>query len=55
VRARVFYFHQIGYYAIGIAEPKSGRRERAKIYVDILCGEENLARAKAAGRQQKRA
>jgi AcrR family transcriptional regulator len=57
VRARVFYFHQIGYYAIGIAEPKSGRRERAKIYVDILCGAENLARARArpASRQQNRA
>lgn len=45
VRARVFYFHQIGYYAIGVAEPASGRRERAKIYVEILCGAENIARA----------
>ena len=50
VRARVLYFHQIGYYAIGVAEPKSGRRERAKIYADILCGEANLARARDAAR-----
>lgn len=45
VRARVFYFHQIGYYAIGLTEPASGRRERARIYLRILVGEENLARA----------
>jgi AcrR family transcriptional regulator len=51
VRARVFYFHQIGYYAIGIAEPKSGRLERARIYVDILCGENNLAFARARTRR----
>jgi len=47
VRARIFYFHQIGYYAIGAAETDFGRRERAKIYVDILCGEANIARARA--------
>lgn len=61
VRARVFYFHQIGYYAIGIAEPRSGRLERAKTYVQILCGEANIARARAraralaSGRQPRRA
>jgi AcrR family transcriptional regulator len=57
VRARVFYFHQIGYYAIGIDEPQVGRRERAKIYVEILCGEANIARASATepGRERKRA
>lgn len=57
VRARVFYFHQIGYYAIGVAEPKAGRLERARIYVDILCGENNLAFARGtrAGRTRKRA
>jgi hypothetical protein len=57
VRARVFYFHQIGYYAIGIAEPKSARLERARIYVDILCGEANLAFARGtrSGSTRKRA
>ncbi|MDN3922149.1 TetR/AcrR family transcriptional regulator [Roseateles violae] len=57
LRARVFYFHQIGYYAIGIDEPEPGRRERARTYVEILCGEANIARASApaAGRKRKRA
>jgi AcrR family transcriptional regulator len=48
VRARVFYFHQIGYYATGVSEPVSGRRERARVYVEILCGKENLERAASA-------
>jgi AcrR family transcriptional regulator len=48
IRARVFYFHQIGYYAIGLSEAASGRRERARIYVQILCGEANIERARAA-------
>jgi AcrR family transcriptional regulator len=57
VRARVFYFHQIGYYAIGIAEPESARLERARIYVEILCGETNLAFARGmrSARARKRA
>ncbi|GAB2601154.1 TetR/AcrR family transcriptional regulator [Ramlibacter solisilvae] len=53
IRARVFYFHQIGYYAIGIAEPDSGRRERARVYLEILCGEANLARARSHAVEEK--
>ena len=54
VRARVFYFHQVGYYAIGLTEPASGRPERARIYLKILCGEENLARARQQKAQPRR-
>lgn len=55
VRARVFYFHQIGYYAIGLNEPASGRRERGHMYVKILVGEENLARAQAKSQARRKA
>lgn len=46
IRAKVFYFHQIGYYAIGPKETRSERRSQVNTYVHILCGEENLARAR---------
>ena len=48
IRARVFYFHQIGYYAIGIAESVQSRRRQLDIYLRILCGEENLRAAAAS-------
>ena len=47
VRARVFYFHQIGYYAIGVQESHALRLRRAQTYLRILCGEAHLARARA--------
>ncbi|WP_077034863.1 TetR/AcrR family transcriptional regulator [Pelomonas sp. KK5] len=47
VRARVFYFHQIGYYAIGVHESRGLRRQRVPIYIEILCGEQHLAAARA--------
>lgn len=45
VRARVFYFHQIGYYAIGVKESRASRRARVDTYIRILCGDANLAAA----------
>lgn len=48
IRARVFYFHQIGYYAIGVRQSIPERRRNAQLYVRILCGEEALAAARAA-------
>lgn len=45
IRARVFYFHQIGYYAIGLGERRAERRGHVATYVRILCGEANLERA----------
>lgn len=51
VRARVFYYHQIGYYAIGVLQSVPERRRNAQLYVDILCGEDALAAARAAQAQ----
>ena len=38
VRARVTYFQQVGYYAVGIPQPKAARRRLAEIYVKVLAG-----------------
>lgn len=46
-RARVFYYHQIGYYAIGVRQSIPERRRNAELYIDILCGEQALAKARA--------
>lgn len=54
IRARVFYYHQIGYYAIGIQQGISERRRKAQLYIDILCGEEALAAARGSSQKSKR-
>ena len=46
-RAQIFYFHQIGYYAIGIRQTVSERRRSAKLYIDILCGGDRIAAGRA--------
>ncbi|SMF61159.1 TetR/AcrR family transcriptional regulator [Allosphingosinicella indica] len=38
IRARIVYFHQIGYYALGIRETRERRRTLAPLYDRILCG-----------------
>src|SRR3546814_10953682 len=38
IRARVFYYHQIGYYAIGVRQSIAERRKNAHLYIDIICG-----------------
>jgi len=54
IRARVFYYHQIGYYAIGVLQSIAERRKNAHLYIDIICGEEKLAAARAsAGKSRK--
>jgi AcrR family transcriptional regulator len=47
VRARVFYFHQIGYYLIDLHEDRKSRREHVSTYISILCGEHHLAAARS--------
>lgn len=47
IRARVLYFHQIGYYAIGVKATAAARLRAADRYVRILCGEDHLERARA--------
>ncbi|MBE1529923.1 AcrR family transcriptional regulator [Sphingopyxis sp. OAS728] len=47
-RARIFYYHQIGYYAIGVRQNIAERRKNARLYMDILCGEDALLAARSA-------
>jgi AcrR family transcriptional regulator len=47
VRAQVFYFHQIGYYAIGVIQSSEIRRQNVAEFVRILCGEGNLEAARS--------
>lgn len=42
IRARVFYFHQIGYYSIGVKQSIAERRRLAPVYLKILIGSEHL-------------
>lgn len=53
VRARVFYYHQIGYYAIGVKESVAERRRKLATYLEILCGPGLLAAARASKRAKK--
>ncbi len=50
IRARVFYYHQIGYYAMNVRESEAERKRNAPIYLDILCGHERLEAARDVGR-----
>jgi hypothetical protein len=38
IRARITYFHQVGYYALGLKESIRVRRRRAPIYTRVLLG-----------------
>lgn len=38
VRARITYFHQVGYYTLGLAEEPARRRELLPLYVQVLLG-----------------
>jgi len=42
IRARVFYYHQIGYYALGVEEQTKSRLEKLPTYLAVLCGEKYL-------------
>jgi AcrR family transcriptional regulator len=42
VRARVLYYHQIGYYALGITERKEERLRLLPAYLQILVGADRL-------------
>ncbi len=46
IRARVLYYHQIGYYAIGVRQSISERRRNKDTYLEILCGTDVLAAAR---------
>src|SRR3546814_13285720 len=53
MRARVFYYHQIGYYAIGVRQSIPERRKKAQLYLDILCGEAAIAAARARSAERR--
>lgn len=38
IRARITYFHQVGYYTLGLGETKQKRRKLLPLYVRILTG-----------------
>jgi AcrR family transcriptional regulator len=38
IRARVAYFHQVGYYALGFKESRQRRRDLAPLYAAVLLG-----------------
>jgi hypothetical protein len=38
IRARITYFHQVGYYALGLKESDRTRRKLAPIYTRVLLG-----------------
>lgn len=38
IRARVAYFHQVGYYTLGLGETRKARRRFVPLYVDVLLG-----------------
>lgn len=45
VRARVLYYHQVGYYALGIKESKAERQHLLPTYLQILIGTDKLSGA----------
>jgi AcrR family transcriptional regulator len=54
IRARVFYYHQIGYYAIGVRQSSSERRKNAQLYIEIICGEGALSAARVTGQKARK-
>jgi AcrR family transcriptional regulator len=38
VRARISYFHQVGYYTLGVKEPSEQRQRLLPYYIEILTG-----------------
>ena len=38
IRARITYFHQVGYYALHIAESRARRRRLVPLYLEVLTG-----------------
>jgi len=55
IRARVFYYHQIGFYAIGIRQSMAERRKNSQSYIDILCGGEALSAARETAQEASKA
>lgn len=52
IRARIFYYHQIGYHALDVNQSPEMRRGSLNTYLDILCGPIELAMIGIAGEKQ---
>jgi AcrR family transcriptional regulator len=52
IRARIYYWHQIGYYAAGFREPMGERVRNLSIYLDVLAGEKYRVTQKRIGRSR---
>src|SRR3546814_16296447 len=55
MRARVFYYHQIGYYAIGVRQRIPERRKKAPLYLDIIGGEETITAPRHSAQKSRKA
>jgi len=42
VRARVAYYHQVGYYILGLGEPRSVRSKLRPLYMKVLSGLDSI-------------
>ena len=38
IRARITYYHQVGYYALAVRESRAARRRLSPVYSDVLAG-----------------
>lgn len=47
IRARVFYWHQIGYYAVGMVETLADRESKLGAYIKVLAGDRYTGRFQA--------
>lgn len=53
IRARITYFHQVGYYAMGVRELTKRRQELSELYYRVLTGFRNGELKPAARRARK--
>lgn len=49
IRAKVFYYHQIGYYTVGAQDSVRVREGNLAVYLAVLCGEKYVELAAANG------
>lgn len=54
IRARIFYYHQMGYYAIDVKQSIADRRRARDAYLDILCGPGVLAKAREGSKRTRK-
>jgi Bacterial regulatory proteins, tetR family len=55
VRAKVFYYHQIGYYTVGTQESVRLRESNLPVYLSVLCGEKYVQNASVSDTADKTA